>query len=200
MLTEPKWKSYIVQTMQPIFTPEQCKMVIEAGREEPRNDAGVGTGKIGNTDKGIKGGTVDSNVRTSHISWIPFKKMTDMYKDIEKIMKKTNGNHFGFDGMGITEMAQYTEYPEGGFYEWHVDNDVNCAHEPPIRKISMTCLLSPESEFEGGDLELMKEGKIAKIKQGHAIFFASFVRHRVAPVTRGNRKSLVMWFGGTPFK
>ena len=38
-----------------------------------------------------------------------------MYKDIEKIMLQTNGNHFGFDGMQITEMAQYTEYPEGGF-------------------------------------------------------------------------------------
>ena len=64
----------------------------------------------------------------------------------------------------INEMAQYTEYPEGGFYEWHVDNDVNMAHEPPVRKISMTLLLSPESEFEGGDLELMSEGKVAKIK------------------------------------
>jgi len=126
--------------------------------------------------------------------------MNDMYKDIEKIMKTTNGNHFGFDGMAINEMAQYTEYPEGGFYEWHVDNDVNMAHEPPVRKISMTCLLSPENEFEGGDLELMTEGKVAKIKQGHAIFFASFIRHRVKPVIRGNRKSLVMWFGGTPFK
>ena len=42
MLTEPKWKSYIVQTMQPIFTPEQCKMVIEAGRTEPKNNASVG--------------------------------------------------------------------------------------------------------------------------------------------------------------
>ena len=50
------------------------------------------------------------------------------------------------------------------------------------------------------DLELMKEGKAAKLKQGHAIFFASFIRHRVTPVIRGNRKSLVMWFGGTPFK
>ena len=97
-------------------------------------------------------------------------------------------------------MAQYTEYPEGGFYDWHVDNDVNMQHEPPVRKISMTCLLSPESEFEGGDLELMKEGKVAKIKQGQAVFFASFIRHRVKPVTKGNRKSLVMWFGGTPFK
>ena len=50
------------------------------------------------------------------------------------------------------------------------------------------------------DLELIKEGKAAKIKQGHAVFFASFIRHRVKPVIRGNRKSLVMWFGGTPFK
>ena len=40
-------------------------------------------------------------------------------------MKQTNGNHFGFDDMQITEPAQYTEYPEGGFYDWHVDNDIN---------------------------------------------------------------------------
>jgi len=194
MITEPRWKSYIVETIKPIFTPEQCKMIIAAGRAEPKQDAYVGN------KQGIKGGVLDTKTRTSHISWIPFSKMKDMYKDIEHIMKTTNGNHFGFDGMQITEMAQYTEYPEGGFYEWHVDNDINCAHEPPVRKISMTCLLSPESEFEGGDLELMAEGKVAKIKQGHAVFFASFIRHRVKPVTRGRRQSLVMWFGGTPFK
>ena len=194
MITEPRWKAYIVETTKPIFTPEQCQMIIQAGRNEPKNDAGVGN------EKGTKGGHVDTNTRTSHISWIPFSKMTNMYKDIDKIMQATNRNHFGFDGMTINEMAQYTEYPEGGFYEWHVDNDVNMKNEPPVRKISMTCLLSPESEFEGGDLELMAEGKVAKIKQGHAVFFASFIRHRVKPVTRGRRQSLVMWFGGTPFK
>ena len=194
MITEPRWRSFIVETTTPIFTPIQCQMIIDAGRNEPRLDASVGS------NKGIKGGKIDTKTRTSHISWIPFKKMANMYQDIERIMKSTNGNHFGFDGMTISENAQYTEYPEGGFYEWHVDNDVNMQHEPPVRKISMTLLLSPESEFEGGDLELMAEGKVAKIKQGHAIFFASFIRHRVKPVTRGNRKSLVMWFGGTPFK
>ena len=194
MITEPKWKSYIVETTIPIFTPKQCQMIIDAGRSEPRKDAQVGN------HEGIKGGVLNTKTRTSHISWIPFKKMPEMYKDIEHVMKTTNGNHFGFDGMQLTEFAQYTEYPEGGFYDWHVDNDVNCQHEPPVRKISMTCLLSHASEFEGGDLELMREGKIAKIKQGHAIFFASFIRHRVTPVIRGTRKSLVMWFGGTPFK
>ena len=194
MITEPRWKSFIVETTKQIFTPKQCQMIIEAGRSEPKQNAYVGN------HKGIKGGELNTKTRTSHISWIPFKKMADMYKDIETIMKTTNGNHFGFDGMQITEQAQYTAYPVGGFYDWHVDNDVNMQHEPPVRKISMTCLLSPENEFEGGDLELQNEGKVAKLKQGHAIFFASFIRHRVAPVTRGNRKSLVMWFGGTPFK
>jgi PKHD-type hydroxylase len=191
IITEPKWKSYVVETTGPIFTPEQCKMIIQAGRSEPKQ-----TGQVG----GGSGGTVDTKTRTSHISWIPFKKMLDMYKDIEKLMQKTNRNHFGFDGMTLTEPAQYTEYPEGGFYDWHIDSDINCAHEPPVRKISMTCLLSPENEFEGGDLEVMSEGKVAKLKQGQIVFFASFVRHRVKPVIKGNRKSLVMWFGGTPLR
>ena len=192
IITEPKWKSYMVETTTPIFTPKQCQMIINAGRSEPKQNASVG-GREGKSG-------IDTETRTSHISWIPFSKTTEMYKDIEKVMKTTNGNHFGFDGMQITEMAQYTEYPEGGFYDWHIDNDVNFAHEPVVRKISMTCLLSPENEFEGGDLELMREGKPAKLKQGHAIFFASFIRHRVTPVIRGNRKSLVMWFGGTPLR
>ena len=191
IITEPRWKAFIVETTKPIFTPEQCKLIIEAGRSEPRQQGQVGGGATG---------TIDTKTRTSHISWIPFKKMLDMYKDIEKIMKVTNGNHFGFDNVQITELAQYTEYSEGGFYDWHMDCNVNCVNEPPVRKISMTCLLSPESEFEGGDLELMSEGKVAKLKQGHAVFFASFLNHRVKPVTKGNRKSLVMWFGGTPFK
>jgi PKHD-type hydroxylase len=126
--------------------------------------------------------------------------MPEMYATLERVMKQTNGNHFGFEGMQITEPAQYTEYPEGGFYDWHIDSDVNCANEPPVRKISMTCLLSPDNEFEGGGLELMSDGKIARPKQGQAIFFASFIRHRVIPITKGTRRSLVMWFGGTPFK
>jgi len=191
IITEPRWKSLVVETVRPLFTPKQCQMIIDAGRSEPRRDAEVGNDS---------GPTYDTETRTSHISWIPFSKMPEMYKDIERYMKQTNGNHFGFEGMQLTEFAQYTEYPEGGFYDWHIDNDIECSKEPPVRKISMTCLLSPENEFEGGDLELMSEGKVPKIKQGHAVFFASFIRHRIKPVTKGVRKSLVMWFGGTPFK
>ena len=159
--TEPNWKSYMVETTEPIFTPEQCEIISKLGRAMPPQDAQVGT---------PGGGAHDTKTRLSHISWIP------------------------------NEQAQYTEYPEGGFYDWHMDCDLVMNKEPPIRKISMTLVLSHESEFEGGGLELGKKDNIIKPKQGHAIFFASFINHRVVPITKGLRKSLVMWFGGESFR
>ena len=46
----------------------------------------------------------------------------------------------------------------------------------------------------------MAPGKFANLKQGHAIVFASFLNHRVNKVIRGVRQSLVVWFGGKPFR
>ena len=192
IITEPKWKSWVVETKTPLFTPEQCQKIIDAGRRQKPQQAQVGMNK--------PGGGVDTKKRTTTISWIPFNEMKPMYNDINEFIQKANRNHFGFEDVEITEQAQFTEYPEGGFYDWHMDTDVNMQHEPPVRKISMTLLLSPENQFEGGDLELMTPGKKANLTQGNAIIFASFLNHRVAPVTRGVRQSLVMWFGGTPFR
>ena len=191
--TEPIWKSYIVETTEPIFSPKQCQMVIDKGMSLKKETAGVGMGNL-------KGSGVDTEKRITTISWIPFKDMPEMYKEIEATMLKANGNHFGFEGMRLTEVAQFTHYLEGRFYDWHMDNDVQGKHQPPVRKISMTLLLSDPSTFEGGELEIMSKGKTAKLKQGQAIFFASWLQHRVKPVTQGERKSLVMWFGGPPFK
>ena len=192
ILKEPKWKSWIVETTTPLFTPEQCQMIINCGRRQKPQKAQVGMNR--------PGGGLDTNKRVTTISWIPFEEMKPMYDQVNTFIQQANLNHFGFGDIQITEQAQFTEYPEGGFYDWHMDCDVNMAHEPPVRKISMTVLLSPESQFEGGDLELMGPGKFAKLKQGHAIIFASFLNHKVAPVTRGVRQSLVMWFGGKPFR
>ena len=192
IILEPKWKSWIIETTTPLFTPEQCQQIIECGRRQTPQQAQVGTGKPG-------GGT-DTKKRITTISWIPFSEMKPMYDQVNSFIKKTNLNHFGFEDIGVTEQAQFTEYPEGGFYDWHMDCDINMQHEHPVRKISMTVLLSPENQFEGGHLELMAPGKYAKLKQGHAICFASFLNHRVQPVTKGVRQSLVMWFGGHPFR
>ena len=193
MIYEPKWKSLMANTMGPLFTPAQCQDIINMGHTQKTEEARVGSTQ--------KEGTHDTKKRITTISWIPFSKMPDMYKMIERSMLQANGNHFGYEGMRITEPAQFTEYPKGGFYDWHMDSDVNCQFEPPVRKISMTILLSPPNEFEGGDLEFMTHGnKPPQLIQGQAIFFCSMIRHRVSKVKKGIRRSLVMWFGGPPFK
>ena len=164
--TEPLWKSYIVETTGPIFSPQQCQMIIDKGMSLKKETAAVGINK--------PGGGIDPEKRITTISWIPFKDMPEMYKDIQATMLKANGNHFGFDGMKLTEPGQFTHYLTGGFYDWHMDNDVLGKHQPPVRKISMTLLLSDPSTFEGGELEFMSKGKTAKLQQGQAIFFASW--------------------------
>ena len=191
--TEPTWRSYIAETTQPVFSPKQCQMVIDKGMNLKKETAQVGMGRK-------SGGGYDPEKRITTISWIPFKEMPEMYRDIETTMLRANNNHFGFEGMRLTEVAQFTHYPTGGFYTWHMDNDIVGKHQPPVRKISMTLLLSNPSTFEGGELEFMDDKKAVKLKQVQAIFFASWLRHRIKPVTSGERTSLVMWFGGPSFK
>ena len=196
ILLEPRWKSYVVETTAPVLTPQQCDEVIKMGQAQPSRDAGVYMGKPG--DKKRDG--INKKTRITKISWIPFDLGKHMYTIIERWMLSTNVNHFGFDGMQINEHAQYTEYLKGGFYDWHMDTSAEMSAMPTVRKISMTLLLSDPKDFTGGDLEILTEGKQPKLKRGQAIFFASFLRHRVKPVLKGNRKSLVMWFGGPPLR
>jgi len=190
----PRWQSYVATTTDPIFTPQQCQMIVNEGHQQKPEKALVGGGE---------GGKHDTKKRVTTISWIPFAKMPEMYKQIENQLSIVNLNHFGFDGVTLTEPAQFTEYPKGGFYDWHMDlNAFGQDGQNPIRKISMTLLLSDPKDFTGGDLIFseMGDNKPLPLKQGQAIFFASFLRHKVAPVKKGMRRSMVMWFGGPPLK
>ncbi len=190
----PRWQSYVATTTDPIFTPKQCQMIVNAGHQQKPEEAKVGGGKDGK---------YDTKKRVTTISWIPFSQLPEMYKTIENQLSIVNLNHFGFDGVRLTEPAQFTEYPKGGFYDWHMDlNAFGQDGQNPIRKISMTLLLSDPKDFTGGDLLFGELGnnKPTPLKQGQAIFFASFLRHKVAPVKKGIRRSMVMWFGGPPLK
>ena len=200
-MREPSWKSYVVANKYPILTPEQCNELIRIGKKEPSSSATI----IGNISQEER----DKKYRKTKISWIPFNKAQNTYKTIENWLERINVNYFDFDSPQLFEPGQYTEYLEGGFYDWHIDTFLKTSDMPPVRKISMTILLNDPKEFEGGELEIFngfnlfndtnKEGGF-KLKQGQAIFFASFLLHRVKPIIKGNRKSLVMWFSGKPFK
>ena len=94
----------MANTVEPIFTPDQCQDIINMGHQQKSEEA-----KVGHKEKA--GGKHDTKMRITTISWIPFKAMPDMYRIIERSMKQVNGNHFGYEGMQLTEIAQFTEYP-----------------------------------------------------------------------------------------
>ena len=61
------------------------------------------------------------------------------------------------------------------------------------RKLSFIIGLSPTESYEGGEVifKVGPEEKAIKIEQGKMITFPSFVLHKVAPVTKGERYVLV---------
>ena len=81
-------------------------------KADPKGEAKVGGGEEGK---------YDTKKRVTTISWIPFDKLRQMYKVIENQLSIVNLNHFYFDGVRLTEPAQFTVYPKKGFYDWHMD-------------------------------------------------------------------------------
>jgi PKHD-type hydroxylase len=61
----------------------------------------------------------------------------------------------------------------------------------------MTIVLN--EDYEGGEFEFFDDKRLIKEKTGTVIVFPSYIVHRVRPVTKGIRYSLVVWFCGEPF-
>lgn len=111
------------------------------------------------------------------------------------------------------ESMQFTKYNKGQFYDWHYDSWVDPYENNTVRKLSVTVSLSDENDFEGGDLEFALQDNNAKKplkkilrtchevrKKGSLVVFPSFLWHRVTPVIRGTRYSLVIWSTGEPYR
>ena len=147
-----------------------------------------------------------SKIRTSQIKWVP--QTNDwwwLYEKLSDYAVQANNTLWNFDLHAIPEQIQYTEYyaTENGHYDWHADIGPDLLSK---RKISITVQLSEPDEYEGGDLELFKGGSMegpfpkADRKAGLVFIFPSFMMHRVTPVTKGTRKSFVLWLGGSHYK
>ena len=146
----------------------------------------------------------NSEVRKSQIYWIP-KTCTwePLYQKIMSLVGQCNREFFSFEITSLQENLQYTEYDASyqGKYDWHFD-----VGEGPLnggRKLSVSIQLSDPSEYEGGELQFSLDGDkvvVAEKEQGTVIIFPSYLRHRVTPVTKGTRRSLVTWITGPPFR
>lgn len=166
----------------------------DAGRLIALCDTQGEEGKIGKS-------TVAHDVRRSNVAWVPqTPEFEGLYAHIWQIGQGFNLRYFGFELTGFDstmQVARYDAAREGG-YDWHTDFTLNTQG----RKLSLSIQLSPPEHYTGGNLEFDAGGAPATAGRefGLAIAFPSFIRHRVSPVTRGVRYSLVAWLSGPRFR
>ena len=211
---------------QSALTPRMCYDIVAYGKQHQAEMAVTGGvskkvetgGKL--TNKEIKN---IQKKRDSDIVWMNDKWIYDAVHPYIHEANKLAGWNFEWDW---SESCQFTKYGVGQYYGWHCDS----WEEPyqrkqnedgtypidhgKIRKLSVTISLTEPDEYVGGNLEFdfrnqidWERDKKSKIKEcteirprGSIIVFPSFVWHRVAPVTKGVRNSLVVWNLGYPFK
>lgn len=193
---------------QATLSDKECNDIIKIGKEKLNNEGKKATVLDGELEE----------YRKSNVCWFNDQWLYDMLWPYLNVANKNAGWNFDFD---VSEDIQFTSYDKGGFYNWHVDggsdhNSVYNKDDTPfenyygkIRKLSMSVNLSDKNDYDGGDL-LFKvfddkhEESIVKCEEantrGTIIIFPSFVRHKVTPITRGEKYSLVMWTLGKPFK
>jgi PKHD-type hydroxylase len=162
-----------------------------------------------NLNSGCIGGAgdssvVDPNIRASEISWLGVKpELQPIWEKLSIAVAEVNRRYFHFDLTGFHEPIQLGLYTadKQGHYDWHIDASPTDNNVP--RKLSIAMLLSDPSEFEGGEFQVKTSTDAVQTLEtlkGRAWFFPSYTLHRVAPVTKGVRRSLVLWVGGPAFR
>ncbi len=175
----------IVATARGLFSDAEMDRLI-AEHEPLLTQSRLGTGRS------------NPDIRRSHVVLIDKTAAHQwLYDRFLEAAKAMNERYFCVDISGIEGNIQIARYDSSdqGFYDWHTDfGDV-----APRRKISISVQLSRPEDYDGGELELFFRNPPAQMDRtrGAFIAFPSFAVHRVSPVTRGTRWSLVAWITGS---
>ncbi len=175
---------------------ETCQRIIDLGKDKWIK------GRVIQQESSV--GTVATKIRSSDVAWSDDDWLYDICWDF---LNTANVNsNWNFE-ISACEAMQITRYRKNGFYEWHQDGNgftrLNIPEDELIhgttRKLSMTIVLN--NNYEGGEFEFFDHNNnLIKEKMGTVIVFPSYMVHRVRPVTKGVRYSLVVWFSGQPLR
>lgn len=181
-----------------LFSDEELTKIIKLGKSI-KSEKGV---------LGVSGASREEiDKRSSDISWIQRQQHTEwIFRRYDGAVNRLNTLLFHVDVQPLRYL-QFTKYYEpGDHYEWHWDMQIapppNIPEVVQQRKISVVTQLNDPEEYEGGVLQVAPCGVIRDVprERGGTVAFLSFVNHRVTPVTKGTRYSLVGWCEGPDWR
>jgi PKHD-type hydroxylase len=152
-----------------------------------------------------EGGVKDLKIRDSNICFLNDQWLTSVFNYYMQDANQRAGWNFDIEN---SEDTQFTVYNKNQYYNWHVDQDVDPyqqgAYKGLTRKISLSMSLNDGTKYEAGNFKFgynNKETVCKELRQkGTVAVFPSFINHRVEPVKKGARYSIVKWFLGKSFK
>lgn len=146
----------------------------------------------------------DKNIRSSEIYWMKEEgdedELMPIYTDVTYKMRQINDCMWKYRVNGW-EPFQYSQYDESysGHFNWHIDVHPKFnVDDPDPRKISFSVGLSNINDYDGGDfmIKIDRNEKVFKLDRGDVIAFPSWMLHKVSPVIKGLRRTLVGWGNG----
>lgn len=199
------------------FLPKDITQILASDLEQFLPNAQEARVNVSGTDRE---GIVKNETRLTEIAWVPASHWSAGF--LMHYAHLVNNDNYLYDITGIdNNHLQYGVYGVGGHYVWHADQDMQSMEKHPncfkhglhedrakgvqgasselVRKISFSLQLTDPSEYEGGELQVMlPSGEIHTMPKelGTVIFFDSRLTHRVTPVTKGERRSMVGWVVG----
>ena len=175
-----------------VLSGDECRRLIQLPL--PKTEAAVDVRESARPDK--TDSRVDYEYRRTKIKPIPpDPEHAWIFHRLGNLVKQVNQHAFHFqlnDLMSIDVL----EYDPDGYFDWHLDIGSGIFS---TRKLSLVTFLTPPDEYEGGDLCFMDRGAPLKLSQGTTAIFPSYLLHKVEPVTRGTRYTLVSWAHGPSF-
>lgn len=141
--------------------------------------------------------------KTSKVKFLPFYKVNEYLQGAVERCYFSNMHNFHvdlyeFDPNFNVHHNTYSSKNKGE-YQWHFDGTVVAGHDTKF-----TVLINvSEEEYEGGDFKLFTgaEENIKQLKNPGTMFmFRTKFLHKVEPVTKGTRKTLVFWLNGPEWK
>jgi len=195
-LAEKENALYPYWVFQNVVSSEMCKQIIDLGKDRWMQ------GKIVEKSE-LDKGKVDTKTRKTDVA---FSNDDWLYEVCWSYLNTANRNsNWNFE-ISSCEPMQITKYKKNGHYDFHQDGNGFSRYDSPenkflhsrTRKLSMTIVLN--EDYEGGEFEFFDDKNLIKEKMGTIIVFPSYMVHKVRPVIKGIRYSLVAWFCGEPFK
>ena len=144
-----------------------------------------------------------SSARNANVQFVYDRQIMSRWLSVANTINKDIEWNLELDAI---ENIQYGEYNEEQYYDWHIDQHKVVYGDGRVRKCSFSVFLN--DDYEGGEFDLELGGPniedrlktFKKLPKNQMIFFQSEFWHRVRPVTKGVRKSLVGWVLGPKYK